>query len=309
MSSDSYIAELSTKQRWLLGVGGAVVVVLLAALWWWQVYLSPTKVFWGMVDSSLATKSVVLETSQSNGQDSIKETVHMDLGTANRVHSLTELQQGTTKVKTEIVGTRDADYTRYIQVHSDKKNADGKPADVSHVLHVWSKSDGQQQTQTQASGHQSFSQAVLGVGLPLGSIPVPIGGLDADQQKALGTKIRQENVYEPSLGSVKKSFKNGHLQYTFDVKVQTIPYVRMMQLFAKDIGLHELDGVDPNTYQSTQPISMKLVVDAASRQLVRVDTGDQGYNQTYTGYGLPVQVTPPASFISAAELQKRLAEL
>jgi len=309
MSSDSYIAELSSKQRWLLGVGGFVVIVLLVALWWWQVYLSPSKVFWGMIDSSLTAKSVVLETSQSNGKDSIKETVHMDLGMANRVHSFTELQQGMTKVKTEIVGTRDADYTRYVQVNSDKKNAAGKPADVSHVLNVWSKSDDQQQTQTQASGHQSFSQAVLGVGLPLGSIPVPIGSLDAGQQKILSTKIRQENVYEPSLGSVKKSFKNGHLRYTFDVKIQTIPYVRMMQLFAKDVGLHELDGVDPNTYQSAQPMSVKLVVDAASRQLVRVNTGDEGYNQTYTAYGLPVQITPPTSFISAAELQKRLAEL
>jgi hypothetical protein len=300
---------MPAKTRWLIAGGAVIIVILLAWLWGSKVYLSSPNVFWGMVDNSLATNSVVMETSQSNGQDSLKETVHMDLGTANRVHSLTELKQGRTQVKTEIVGTRDADYTRYIQVDSDKKNANGKSADVSKVLNVWSKSDDTPQTQTQASGHQAFAQATLGVGLPLGTIPVPIGNLSVDQQKVLSAKIRQENVYEPSFANAKKSWKNGRLQYTYDVKIQTIPYVRMMQLFAKDIDLHELEGVDPNTYQSTQPLSVKLTVDAATRQLIRVDTGAEGYNQTYEAYGLPVQTAIPAHYISSTELQTRLGEL
>lgn len=309
ISKQSFSA-ITKRPYWYLYVGGVVVLLLTGYLWWSRVYLSPQRVFWGMVSNSWSTNGVTIETSQESQQASIKQLVQVALGTTNRAHSLTTLTQGNTVVKTEIIGTEDADYTRYRSIKTDQKNSQGKPLDTSKVVGVWAKSDNSQQTATQASGHQLFSQAVLGVGLPVGSVPVPIGDLSNQQRQDLLELARGENVYQPSFkgGDVQKQHKNGHLLYTYTTKIQTITYIDLMKRFAKDVGLHDLDQVDPNTYRSAQPMQVKLTVDAYSRQLVGVDTG-QGYQQKYEAYGLPLNIGLPKNPVTTQELQTRLSQL
>jgi hypothetical protein len=174
---------------------------------------------------------------------------------------------------------------------------------------VWAKNDNSQQTGGQTSGAELLPQALLGVGMPLGSVPMPIGNLTATQRSQLIQEIQSGNVYQPSFGSVKKSWKGGHLYYTYSVKVQTIPYVHMMQLFGKDLGMHELDQVNPNDYLSAQPLSMTLTIDAVNRQLTSATVGGTGYTSTYGSYGLPVRSSPPTTFITATQLQQRLSQL
>ncbi len=263
-----------------------------------------------MLDNSLATTGVTMQMTQSSGSDQLKQYTQMELGTVRKAHALTILKQSSTEVKTEIIGTPSSDYTRYRSIKTDQKNKDGKLLDFSKVLGVWSKSDDVQQTATQSSGHQLFAQVVLGIGLPVGSVPVPIGAITDAQRDNLVRGIKSDNMYDVSFkgSAVKKERKNGHLQYTYSVKIQTILYVRYMKEFAKDLGFHELDSVDPNTYQSAAPLNVKLTVDAYSRQLVAVDTG-QGYTQTYGGYGLPLRVAIPTHAITSKELQDRLSNL
>jgi hypothetical protein len=303
-------SAITSRPYWYVYVAGILLLLLSGYIWWSRVYLAPERVFWNMLGNSMSTEGVTIETSQSNDQASIKQLVQVQLGPTSRAHSLTTLKQGKTEVKTEIIGTKDADYTRYRSIKTDQKNAQGKPLNVSKIVGIWSKSDNTQQSATQASNHQLFSQAVLGVGLPVGSVPIPIADLSVSQRDSLMHMMRSENVYKPSFkgGDVKKERKNGHLQYTYTIKIQTILYVRLMKEFAKDLGLHELDSVDPNSYQTAQPLNVKLTVDAYSRQLVAVNTG-QGYQQTYEGYGLPLSVTLPKHPISAEELQQRLTQL
>ncbi|HSD56272.1 MAG TPA: hypothetical protein VLA92_03900 [Candidatus Saccharimonadales bacterium] len=301
---------ITNRPYWYMYVAGVVLLLLSGYLWWNKVYLSPERAFWGMVSNSLSTSGVTIETEQSADQSKLKQIVQMELGATNRAHSLTTLTQGQTEVKTEIIGTKDADYTRYRSIKTDQKNAQGKALDVSKVENVWSKSDDTQQTDTQASGHQLLAQAVLGIGLPVGSVPVPIGDVSAGKREDLVRQIKSQNVYETSFKAkdVVKEKKDGRTQYTYTVKIQTILYVRLMKEFAKDLGMKELDSVDPNTYQTTAPLNVKLTVDPVSRQLVAIDTG-QGYKQTYAGYGLPLKVEIPKKPITAEELQKRLSEL
>ena len=263
-----------------------------------------------MINNSLSTEGATIETSQSADQSQLKQIVQMQLGDTYKAHSLTTLTQGNTEVKTEIIGTKDADYTRYRSIKTDQKNAQGKALDVSKVVNVWSKSDDSQQTDTQASGHQLLAQAVLGIGLPVGSVPVPIGDVGAGNRQDLVRQIKNQNVYQTSFAAkdVTKTKQDGRTVYTYKVKIQTILYVRLMKEFAKDLGLHELDSVDPNTYQTTEPLNVKLTVDPVSRQLVAIDTG-QGYKQSYAGYGLSLKADVPKHAISAEELQKRLSEL
>jgi hypothetical protein len=262
-----------------------------------------------MVNNSLSTRGVTIEISQTNEQSSVKQLVQMELGSTNKAHSLTTLRQGNTEVKTEIIGTRDTDYTRYRSIDTDQKNAQGKSLDVSKVVGVWSKSDGTKQTETGASSNQLFSQVLLGIGLPVGSVPVPIGEVTAGQREDMVRQIRDNNVYEISFKDVKKERKDGRLRYTYEAKIQTILYVRMMKQFGENLGLTELSKVDPNSYQTTEPLNVKLTVDAVSRQLVSIENTQAQYKQTYSGYGLPLKVAIPKQTITAAELQKRLTEL
>ncbi len=273
-------------------------------------YMNPERVFWGMIENSLATKGVTTEVSQTVGQGEIKQLVQFEAGTAKWAHSLSVLKNGNTEIKTEVIGTQAADYTRYRSIKTDQKNSEGKPIDAVKVLNVWSKSDDIPQSATQSSGHQLLAQAVLGVGLPIGSVPVPIGALTPSQRADMVAYIRSSSVYTVSFDTkdVKKERKNGRLLYTYNVNIQTIPYARLMKEFAKNLGMHELDAVDPNAYQTNEPISIKFTVDAYAKHLAGVDTG-QGYKQAYKGHGLALHATPPDKYITAPELRQRINEL
>jgi hypothetical protein len=304
-----FLAVVTKRAYWQLYIIGLVILIASGWLWWTRVHMSTERVFWGMVSNSLSTSGVTMEIDQADGQSSIKQLIQVELGDTDQAHSLTTLKQGNTEVKTEIIGTREMDYTRYRGINTDQKNAQGKPLNVSKVLNVWSKSDEIQQSETQASGHQLLSQSLLGIGLPVGSVPVPIGKLTPAQREDMLRLIKSEKIYDISFDKVKKERKDGRLQYVYEAKIQTILYVRMMKQFAKDLGFHELDQVDPNSYQSAEELKVKLTVDALSRQLVAVDNPAAGYGQKYKGYGLPLKVTIPKNPVTATELQEKLLEL
>lgn len=295
------------RPLWHFYVTGVVILALSGWLWWAKVYTAPTHVFWSMLNNSLATKSFVMEIDQTAGEDSLRQLIHADLRAA-QAHSLTRLKQEGTEVKTEIIGTPSVDYTRYTSIASDQKDASGKPADTSKVLNVWSRSEGTAQTETSGSGHQLYAQAVLGIGLPVGSMPVPMAGFGSRDRETLMERIRSENIYRPDFATVKKERKDGRLIFTYETTIQTILYVRLMQVVAQHLGLSELDQVDANTYSNAATIRLKLGVDALSHQLVSVDSG-QGFTQKYTAYNVPIKVQVPSNPISAAELQRRLDEI
>ena len=301
MSSDALRLKLAAKPYLWAYIVGTALLLVCSVIWWFAVYLGSQHVFWSMIDTSLSTQSVVVRSQQGAGTgDSLEQVVHFDLGNVNQAHSLTTLKQGKTEVKTEIIGTRTTDYTRYLSIASDTK------ADTSKVKNVWSKTSDKGPAGTTVNGHQLFAQAVLGVGLPLGGVPVPIGALTTAQHTALYNLIRDEAVYKPDFSKVQKQRKNGHLLYTYNVNIQTVLYIGMMKDFAKDLGMSDLDAVDPNSFSSNPTLPVKLTVDAYAHQLVGVDFGAKGYTQNYESYGLPLKESLPTQTISVDELQKRL---
>ncbi len=286
---------------WAYIVGGSVLI-LCSILWWFIVFLGTQHVFWSMISNSLDTRGVVIQTSQSQGKTSLQQSIQVDTS-VQQARSLTILTQNDTTVKTEVIGTKDADYTRYVDIASKTKT------DTSKIKNVWSKSDDTQQSPTQSSGHQLYAQATLGIGLPLGSVPVAIGALPAEQRSSLYNSIRNQNLYKPDFGKVKKEWKHGRLLYTYQVKVQTLLYISMMKDLAKALGLHELEAADPNSFSNTPTFTASVTVDALSHQLAAVNFTEQGYSQTYQSFGLPLHTTPPKSFITSDELQKRLVDI
>lgn len=300
---------ITSRPYWWAYALGIVALLLAGWLWWSKIFLNPERVFWGMIDNSLSTRAVTIETTQDTGRSKVTQLVQVELGATNRAHSLSTLTQGNTEIKTEIIGTRDTDYTRYRSIKTDQKKDNGQPLAVNKVLNLWSKSADIAQSETQTSGHQLFAQATLGIGLPIGSVPVPIGEVTPEQRAAMSKHIKDERVYDVSFKDVKKERQNGRLVYVYDVKIQTILYVRLMKDFARNLGLKELDMVDPNSYQATQPLQVRLSIDPYARRLVGVRNGQQGYSQHYKAYGLPVNVELPKDAITTTELQQRLSEL
>ncbi|HSX07653.1 MAG TPA: hypothetical protein VLG11_02070 [Candidatus Saccharimonadales bacterium] len=296
-----------------LYAAGAILLILSIWLWWAKVSIDPQRVFRGMLANSLSTSGVTFNLVQGNANtdgaapDGSKEVVQVQFGAHAAAHARSTLTQNNNTVTTEAIGTTAGDYTRYLSIKTANKDKNGKPVDVSAVQNVWAKT-----TPAEAAANQNtplFTQVVLGIGLPLGSVPMPMADLTPAQRAALLQQIQNDNVYSPDFAKVKKGSAHGRLAYAYPVTLQPITYARMMKTFAGDLGLHNLDNFDPNSLTGAQPIELTFVVDAHARQLVEVDYATTSYKETYSNYGAITPLQLPTQTITNAELQKRLAAL
>lgn len=294
--------KLSRKsQLVLLYLAGGLLLVATLAFWLFKTYTDPERVFWRTIERGLSTQGVTVQAEQSGDNMEIKQTIRYSLGASNLAHSITTLSQQGTTVQNEMIGTPDTDYYRYLEVTTDQTKADGGPIDFSNVLGVWAKGE-------DGTG-QSFAQAVLGGSLPVGVLGVPLGNLPEDARNDLVRQIRKDNVYQVAFDTVKKERKNGRLQYTYEVGVQPVAYVALVKQFAQTAGLHNFDQVDPSAYEGQQAFRIDITIDVLAGEVVRISDPATGNSQTYSGYGIPVQVRVPTDAISSADLQRRLSEL
>lgn len=282
-----------------LYIGGAILLIIAATLWWTKVSVQPERVFWNMLSQSLRTTGVTLDMEESYDNTTAKQTIQYSAGSENVVHAQTTLKQGDTTVKTESLGNSDVTYTRYLSI--DPGKSAGKSPDLKSIEGVWAKSDDE--------SNQLFSQIVLGTGLPLGAVPVPMANLQDEQRTALLKQMKDRSVYQIDYSSVKKQTKNGTLLYTYDVEMQPILYLTVMKTYAKYIGLTTLENLDPNEYANLGAIKLALTVDAHAGQLVSVEGKTASFKETYTAYGIPAKISIPKQTISTEELQKKFSDI
>ncbi len=285
---------------WLY-VGGGVALAAAVGVWCYNASFNAERVFWNTIERGLATRSVTIQADQAAEGSTAKETVRYSLGVDNLAHSFTTLTQGGTTVQTEMIGTASATYSRFLDVKTDQTKTDGTPIDFSKLVGIWSEVDG--------VGGQFFAQTLLGVSLPVGGTGVPIGELPAQKRATLMKQIRDDHVYQVAFDKVKKERVNGRMHYTYDVSLQPVAYMALMKHFAQGLGLHDLDQLDPKAYEGQPSLSLQMTIDVNAQQIVRVSDPNRGGSQTYSGYGIPVQVTPPQNAISGAELQQMLSQL
>jgi hypothetical protein len=283
-------------------LAGVVLLLIAAWLWWGSVSTKPDRVWWGMMNQSLTTSGVTVQASQNNSGTDVKQTIQFSFGAQNMSHSLTTLHQGGTTVVDELLSTPTADYSRYVSVKTDQKNSKGQPLDFSKLIGVWAKRD---------MSSQLFSQDVLGTGLPLGGVAIPVANLSPELRTKLVNQIRNQGVYDVSFkdSDVKKETHNGRLVYIYTAKIQPVLYANMMKSLAKSIGIHDLDNLDPNSFSGQQPFEMKLTVDVHAQRLLTAEAVGADIKQTYTSYDVPVSIAVPAKTITGTELQKRLSDL
>jgi len=281
---------------------GSLFILIGGWVWWAKVSTNPQRVFWGTIEQSLATSAVTIEASQTSTTSSIHQTVQYSFGAANITHSLTTLKEGNTTVVDELIGTPTTDYTRYASIATTQKTKSGKPLNVASVTGIWAKNS------TNGKG-QLFSQATLGTGLPIGGIAIPIADFNQSTRGTLLQEIKNATVYEVSYNTVKKQTVDGRLRYTYNVAVEPVAYVELMQRFAQALGLHDLDSLDPSKYVGQSALQMQITIDVRSHHVVTASLPAAGATQTYSSYDVPVSVTVPANTITLQALQQRLTAL
>lgn len=301
--------NLSTRRDiyyWLYGLG-SVILLLGVVLWWTKASVDPASVFWGTVRNSMSSTGVTLHIDENSTSTKDNQALQYSLGTTNQVHGMRTVQQGATTVKTESIGDSTHTYTRYTQIKTTQKTNDGKAVNFSGVLGKWT--DPAEGT----SSSQLLPQISLGLALPLGAVPMPIGYVQPNQREDLVKYMQSRSLYQVSFakGAVKKETKNGRLLYTYSVSMQPELYITIMKRFAKDVGIKDLDNVDASQYKNASLVTVSLTIDAHARQLVKVENTAQGYSEMYSGYGVPARITMPKtnSVMSYQELQKRLQAL
>lgn len=293
--------ELSQKKAvyyWLYGFG-AVLLIITGFLWWTKVSVDPQRVFESMLSNSLKTSGVATKVHQESQGTTIDQTIQFAAGSTNQAQAITVIKQGTTQVKTELRGNATDTYTRYASIAAGTQNN----AKLKGIVGVWAKSDGSGDAVTPL-----LSQAVLGVGLPVGAVPIPIAQVSNDDRASLLRQIRENGLYQVKYDSVKRTHKAGKLLYTYQVTIQPIVYLNVMKNFAKAVNMRDLDTVDANSYSGAEPVILAITVDAHARQLTQVKTAS-GYAQDYTSYGVIPSVVMPTKTITSSELTKRLSAL
>lgn len=299
--------ELSSKRfgklsltQWLL-VGGGLLLIGSGLFWWFAVQTQPRKVFGQMLEQSLSTSGVTIQAEQASESSDVAYWLQFSLGGTNQARSLTRVTQGSSNVTTEVLGTLDTDYTRYVSIETDQTDENGQPVNTDSIQNVW------------AQGNSSLlAQSALGLNLPLGALPVPIGNMQPEDRTEMLQHIKDNNVYKVDYDNVETKRQDGRLQYVYDVEVQVILYADLLKQFAQKMGLNNLDALDPNQYSGTAPLELKMTVDVRSHQLVGVDVAiseTQNYSYTYSAYDIPLRNEIPEQTITDVELQQRVQGL
>jgi hypothetical protein len=279
-----------------------IVSVCGSTAWWQFVWRSPQHTFQDMLANSLATTSVTRLVKTGNATHGVDETVRLEMAGMNATDWLVTATQTGSIVRTETIGIPDTGYIRYRKIATTAHAASGKPYNFDSALNIWAKSDGKTDTSLQGL----FSQTLLDIT----NAPIPpIADMSYGRRASLLQFMHNENVYTPDYSKVRHETIRGRAVYSYSVKVKLGAYVRLMQAFAHDLGLTNLDNIDANQYASLAPITFTISVDALSHQLAGVAYAQTGFSQQYTDWGLLTPITIPAHGISTTELQARLQTL
>lgn len=287
-----------------LYIGSAILIIVIAVFLWWQfVYQSPRHVFDAMLANNLQTTSVTKQQKQGSGAQSVTQTVRLQLGSTNAADWLVEIKQANSNVTTESIGTPKAGYVRYLSASTQQKRSNGQAYDFSKVLNVWGKADNKDSTNVL---NQLFGQTMLDIG----TAPLPpIGNLSPEARQNVLQFMHDQSVFTADYAHVKTGTVDGRPVYIYPVIIKLEPYLRMMQAFARDSGLHQLDSIDPTQYRTAPAVKMSFKVDRWSHQLRQVQYDAVKFSQTYTDYGLQLPIQLPNHTIPVTKLQSQLQKL
>lgn len=273
--------------------GGALLLVLF--LWFSRVYADPENVFWGMLSNNLATSSITKELTQESGQGSTLELTQLSLTPKPTVKSVRVLSYvdetgGQNKLTLEGILTPVEEYQHYADI---QRPTAGSQRDYSEIYKLWLKN-----TPPESSGGSpGFNNAVYGAML--------FGNLRRPERAPIIDELRQ--AYEVDFSKAEKSIVSGRRTYTYQVTVNMRSYAVAALRYAQTLGLPVTNQINPNNYKATDQIQVEITVDVLTRQVKKVEY--QGaVNETYRGYGVPVQIALPSKTVAPEKLQKAIED-
>lgn len=292
--------------HWLLA-GGTLLLIISAFVWWTQVYQNPYNVYWDMMSSSLATASDTKHIVENTNGTHLNQYITQQFGPKAMAYGQTTLSDATSVVKTESVGTLNADYIRYTGIQTKQKTLSGKQLTFTKALGKWAMSPASNVAASSSSRNTPFfTQTILGLG---GGNLIPMANLQEAQRQNLIKMLHDNDVFDTIYSNVKKETINGQPVYTYLVSVQPVAYVAYEKAFAADLGLHTLDNIDPNNYQGQQPIQVALSVNIKSHHLAEINYGSASAHQEYySSFGVPLTVVIPTATITSQMLQSLISQ-
>lgn len=286
-----------------LVVIGVLIFTVSGWLWWSRVYNNPSRVFWSMLDNSLATTSVTRRIKQGKGDQLVDRYVKLSLGADNvsRVVETRKQSDGVNKstIVQESIGTPSSDYISFPYINTNAKTAEGRNVDYAKVQGVWGKSIEAQSTL--GSQAQNFSQALLGT--------VAMGNLSRVNRKILVGYMHDKKVYDVDFNKVVKAKYGGKSAYFYPVEVSPKSYFSMLQQFAAMSGLGQIPGLDPSQYEDAAALNVEFIVDINSRQLADIRYVATKQDEVFSSYGSSAKATLPKTTIPVAELERRIQSL
>lgn len=283
----------SKKLAWLLI---AILVVLSGAAYAYNilVYQGSEKVFWDALASNLSLSGVTCTVENDTDGQHSKQAISLNLIDKESARVRTTLTQNDSKVTTEDIDTKDADYIRYTAITQAKD----KKLDTGNILNVWAKQPRQISGTTSVAGQTA-----------LGGCIVPLVNIDASKQAQLTAELKKGKIFQTDL---KKSvwhwsWDEPYRDYT--VTVQPVPYITFMGKVDAANGTKILQAVSPDSYKNKAPEKLVFRIGAASHRIEQISYKDKKQTFKFSNYGMVPDTTPPEHTISMAELQKRLSSL
>jgi hypothetical protein len=285
----------------LMYVTGIILIILAVCLWWHNVYTNPNKVFWKMMNNNLATQSVTKHVIQEDQGQNVDQYTELRFGSQNAARNYVKISQdgtnGTSQVKSESIGTLTNDYSRYIEINSAEKGANGQSFDFSKITGVWGKTPDADKNQTSQVVY--FRQAAL-------NSVVSFGWLDAGVRHDLINFMQNKQVYNVDFAKVQKKKENGKNIYVYPVEINAQAYITMLQHYVQKAGIDAGSALDASQYADVPPIQTEFSVDAVSRKLVQIHYTASNRNEDFMSYGLSLPIEVPGKTIPIDELQQRL---
>lgn len=305
---DEHVLDSAFQRKYLplwFFAGGALLLIVSAFVWWTQVYQNPYNVYWGMLDSNLATTSDTAHLIDNSSGTKLDQYIGQQFGVNTMAYGTTTLSTATSTVKNESIGTLTTDYLRYTSIKTAQKTTSGKTFDFSKALNVWSKEPAPDVAASSSSSTPFFAQTVFGLG---GGNLLPIADLSIAQRQFLIGQLHQNDIFNTSFSNVQKSTVNGQPVYVYAVTVNPVAYVTFEKQFASDIGLKTLDNIDPNNYTGQQALQVQVSVNIRTHHLAEISYGGTQHKEDYMSFGIPLNVTIPVATMSSQALQSLISQ-
>ncbi len=286
------LQERGTAFFYGLTLGGGTLLLFFSGwLWWHYFYLNPQTVFYSSVDNGLVTTGVTKQTVSKASDGSVSQDDQITLGAQNLVKTVTVVTQtpkqaAPSVVTTEAIGTPDDSFIRYSAINA------GKTTSLGPVAAIWSKQP------VSESGSGVFENAIFDV--------FPVAHLPALERQKVMDSVKKGDIYKTDFKAVTKERKNGRLYYIYNVSLVSDKYAALLKQVDAAMGLNKLKTLDPSQYQGSEPVLMRVKVDAAGHQLQSVSYVANNRVQTYSVWGASRKITVPTKSVTPNELQAKL---